>query len=466
MLSTPNSLTSTVPLGAETVLHRIPELVVHSTRAGYTVLRTAADVTAQTFFDINHPGKMLLALIDGRRSVTRIVSDYCAEAGIEATENQSWIVEYLTQIVARGIVFPGQASDDAPLIEIGDGSLLRPAHLTVEVTDTCNLECGHCYLEASPRKRAAISYADFEAVVRTFKSEHGLSIELTGGEFFLHPDAMRILELALREFSLVGLLTNGTVLPDEALELLARNTDRVTVGVSLDSVRPELHDRLRGHRGAFKRTVENVRRMVARGVRVRLGAVIFDENMWELRELAQFAVDLEAALFGFNYVEGFGRGVGFDAAHGVRFDEKYKEYVASVLEEFNAIIPVLVGEQMKSTHTNCGAGTGSVVIDPDGNVRPCAIFPRTRAFGNVLQSRWDEVFDSPDYRILSAVPDPRPDNGCPVTCPDFGTCYGCYLKGLRRNADRPDEPCRWVTTNNLSSVVEAFRAATMVEVAG
>ena len=318
-------------------------------------------------------------------------------------------------------MFPGPP-DDAPLIET---LVARPAHLTV--SHGRNLECGHCYLEASPRKRAAISYADFEAVVRTFKSEHGLSIELTGGEFFLHPDAMRILELALREFSLVGLLTNGTVLPDEALELLARNTDRVTVGVSLDSVRPELHDRLRGHRGAFKRTVENVRRMVARGVRVRLGAVIFDENMWELRELAQFAVDLEAALFGFNYVEGFGRGVGFDAAHGVRFDEKYKEYVASVLEEFKDIIPVLVGEQMKSTHTIAEPGTGSVVIDPTATCASLRDLPG-RAPSATSCNRVGTKCLTPHYRILPP-PDPRPDNGCPVTCPDFGTCYGCYLKG-------------------------------------
>ena len=292
-------------------LHRDPNLVLYRTRAGFTAvtqLTSSEGQVDQRFFDVNAPGRDLLALVDGHRSLADIATEYCRSTDLDVDPNRSWIDDYFTVVRERGVVFAGEPHDDPALKEIGHGGLLRPVHLTVEITDACNLECQHCYLEASPAKQARMTFAEFQRVVGAFQENQGLSIELTGGEVVCNPEWKPILELALEQFSLVGLLTNATVLPADALQLLTRYADRVTVGVSIDSVRPELHDRLRGRRHAFERTIRNVRRLVATGVRVRVGSVIFDENMWEVRELAHLAVDLGAAMFSFNYVEDFGRG--------------------------------------------------------------------------------------------------------------------------------------------------------------
>lgn len=443
-------------------LHLDPSLVVYRTRAGFTAVTRRLDRNghpAQRFFDINTPGRDLLALVDGRRSLGEITRTYCAASDLDLSTNAAWIADYFTSVEERGVLSTGAPSSDPAMTEVGQGTLIRPAHLTVEVTDSCNLECGHCYLEASPSKRSRMTYADFERLIGAFRDQYGLSVELTGGEFFMNPDWKPILELSLREFSLVGLLTNGTVLPDDALTLLRRHSDRVTLGVSLDSVRPELHDRLRGRPRAFERTCRNVRRLVAAGLKVRLGAVIFDENMWEVRELAQFALDLGAAMFSFNYVEDFGRGHGFRSSHEVSFDQSYKEYIEGVLKDFSGLIPIIVGEQVSGS-LNCGAGSGSVTVDPRGYVRPCAIFPRTRVFGNVLEDSWAGVFDSPIHQTFTSIPAPNSDHGCPLTCPQFGACYGCTLKGLKQNASRPiGERCPWVTANQLDPAVDLFRGA-------
>ena len=440
-------------------LHRDPNLVLYRTRAGFTAVTqlTSSDGQVdQRFFDVNAPGRDLLALVDGHRSLADIATEYCRSTDLDVDPNRSWIDDYFTAVRERGVVFAGEPHDDPALKEIGHGGLLRPVHLTVEITDACNLECQHCYLEASPAKQARMTFAEFQRVVGAFQENQGLSIELTGGEVFCNPEWKPILELALEQFSLVGLLTNATVLPADALQLLTRYADRVTVGVSIDSVRPELHDRLRGRRHAFERTIRNVRRLVATGVRVRVGSVIFDENMWEVRELAHLAVDLGAAMFSFNYVEDFGRGHAFRSDHDVTFDTSYKEYIEGVLNDFSGIIPVIAGEQTSGT-LNCGAGVGSIVVDPHGNVRPCAIYPRTQAFGNVLEADWPTVFDAPIHSTFAAVPAPHHDHGCPLDCQLFGHCYGCVLKGLRQNADRPaGERCPWVLANDLHGIVDRF----------
>ncbi len=186
-------------------LHRDPNLVLYRTRAGFTAvtqLTSSEGQVDQRFFDVNAPGRDLLALVDGHRSLADIATEYCRSTDLDVDPNRSWIDDYFTAVRERGVVFAGEPHDDPALKEIGHGGLLRPVHLTVEITDACNLECQHCYLEASPAKQARMTFAEFQRVVGAFQENQGLSIELTGGEVFCNPEWKPILELALEQFSL------------------------------------------------------------------------------------------------------------------------------------------------------------------------------------------------------------------------------------------------------------------------
>lgn len=439
-------------------LHLDPTTILYRGRSGFTLTRHNDDVgtIGPEFFDVNGAAVDLLRLIDGTATIDDITTTYCREHALDLDNNADWIAEFVEQMRVRGVVALGEPDPHAPLVEVGDDALVRPVHLTVEVTDVCNLACGHCYLSASPQNHRAIDYATFSRLVEEFQAQHGLSIELTGGEFFVHREWRDILSLALQRFSLVGLLTNGTFLPDDAVDMLAAHRDQVTVGVSLDSVHPEAHDRLRGKRKAFERTVANIKRLTEAGVRVRIGSVIFDDNMWELHELAQLAVDLGAWMFSFNYVETFGKGIDFAEGHSVTFTPEYRTYVTGVLKDFATVIPIIVGEG-HGTNRNCGAGSGSVVMDPEGWLRPCAIFPATHGFGNLLTQSADEVYSSRFTELFTAAPCPNEAHGCPTECPSFAHCFGCTLKGLEKNAsDLSRAYCTWAESNGLEELLDLY----------
>ena len=86
--------------------------------------------------------------------------------------------------------------------------MISPMMATVEVTEKCNLRCKHCYLDASCEKTSIISFDQFKELVDIFKKNHVLNLELTGGELFVNPEAYEILELALKQFAMVAILTN------------------------------------------------------------------------------------------------------------------------------------------------------------------------------------------------------------------------------------------------------------------
>lgn len=125
-------------------------------------------------------------------------------------------------------------------------------------------------------------------------------LNLTGGEFFVHPDSVSILRYALTHFPKVGLLTNGTCIPDEAYGLMAEHKQHMIVSVSIDSSRPEIHDSLRGKKGSFQIATSTISKLTSLGIQTRMASVISDINMWEIDKLANLARSLGAFAFSFD----------------------------------------------------------------------------------------------------------------------------------------------------------------------
>ena len=103
-------------------------------------------------------------------------------------------------------------------------------------------------------------------------------LTFAGGEPFLHPDILQILDHAIGSGIRVALLTNGTCLSDRVRRRLAR----VVAGrpfilqISLDSPDPAINDLTRG-RGAL--VARNVRAMAKLGIELQLSCVVHGRNI-------------------------------------------------------------------------------------------------------------------------------------------------------------------------------------------
>ena len=120
----------------------------------------------------------------------------------------------------------------------------------------CNLACAHCYIESTPKNDALVYLRHDE--VRTYLDEiadAGLPTEeigLTGGEPFMNPDILAIMEDVLeRGFRLLVLTNAMTPMWHRRAGLLAlreRFGDRLTLRVSVDHFRRTRHEEERGPR--------------------------------------------------------------------------------------------------------------------------------------------------------------------------------------------------------------------------
>lgn len=133
----------------------------------------------------------------------------------------------------------------------------------------CNLTCHHCFISCSPTNRT-FELMKREDVLRALEQSRDLGVKeyyFTGGEPFIHPDIVEILERTL-EIGPATVLTNGTLLKPAAVSRLAaaeaRSLYSLEFRVSIDGYSPELNDPIRGV-GTFARAMEGVRLLVANG---------------------------------------------------------------------------------------------------------------------------------------------------------------------------------------------------------
>lgn len=116
----------------------------------------------------------------------------------------------------------------------------------------CNLACASCYIESSPRNDALVylTLAEVEAYLDEIERE-GLptrEIAFTGGEPFMNPDMMAMIETSLARGFEVLVLSNA-MRPMRRFEdalLALEGRERLTIRVSLDHFTREVHEAERG----------------------------------------------------------------------------------------------------------------------------------------------------------------------------------------------------------------------------
>jgi len=120
----------------------------------------------------------------------------------------------------------------------------------------CNLACANCYIESTPKNDRLVYLTIGEVVTYLDEiAEEGYPTEeigITGGEPFMNPDIIAILEESLKRGFKLLVLTNAMrpmmKCADDMLRLKETYGDQMIVRVSVDHFKQELHEEERGMR--------------------------------------------------------------------------------------------------------------------------------------------------------------------------------------------------------------------------
>lgn len=118
----------------------------------------------------------------------------------------------------------------------------------------CNLACVNCYIESTPKndRLVYLSHAEVISYLDEIRDNNldTREIGITGGEPFMNPDILKIMESSLERGFKLLVLTNAMrpmmKCAEGLLKLHQTYGDQMTLRVSVDHFMPELHEEERG----------------------------------------------------------------------------------------------------------------------------------------------------------------------------------------------------------------------------
>src|SRR5262245_34341577 len=160
-----------------------------------------------------------------------------------------------------------------------------PVEGVLEPTFRCNLECVHCYVNqpaGSAAERAReVPLPRLRALIDEMVEAGCVNLLLTGGEVLVRPDFPELYLYALGRGLLVTVFTNGTLVTEHIADLFDRHRP-LLVEISLYGMTPQTYERITRVPGSYQRCLEGIRRLVKRGVPLKLKTMLMSWNRHEL----------------------------------------------------------------------------------------------------------------------------------------------------------------------------------------
>ena len=284
-------------------------------------------------------------------------------------------------------------------------SLSAPFFVVWNFTNMCNLRCLHCYQRADKPLPNELSFEEKLKVVDILDKAFVCGIALSGGEPTIHPDFLPIIYEISKRGMYAAVATNGIAFSNEEFTIKCKKAGLRYVEVSLDSTKPEIHDKFRGLVGAWEKTVQGIKNCIKHGLFVAIATTVTKMNINEAEDMIRFAQDLgvRRVVF-FNFIP-VGRGrdnIYLDLTpeereeflkQVYRASKKYKVEVVTTAPQYGRVVlQVSRGFESSPTHFapaldwgiyktaaefigGCGAGRVYCAIEPDGTITPCVFMP-------------------------------------------------------------------------------------------
>ncbi|MGM9581997.1 MAG: putative heme d1 biosynthesis radical SAM protein NirJ2 [Anaerovibrio sp.] len=300
-------------------------------------------------------------------------------------------------------------------------------------TNACNMYCDHCYRDAGCKAEEELSTAEAKTLLEQIARAGFKIMIFSGGEPLMRPDIVELVayaaDLGLRP--VFG--TNGTLITLEMAQKL-KAAGAMGMGISLDSMDREKHNKFRKFPGAWEGAVQGMRNCRAAGLPFQIHTTVMEWNNHELEALTDFAVAEGAVAHHFFFLVPTGRAKTIEA-ESLRA-EAYEDTLTRIMKKQQEVEIELkptcapqflrIAAQMglkTRFRRGCLAGTAYCIISPRGKVQPCAYL--NMELGDVRQTPFDEIWKNSE--VLNKLRTLEYSGGC-GSCEYKRACGGCRAR--------------------------------------
>ncbi|MCL6610631.1 MAG: putative heme d1 biosynthesis radical SAM protein NirJ2 [Peptococcaceae bacterium] len=307
-------------------------------------------------------------------------------------------------------------------------------------TNACNLSCRHCYRDAGVKAEEELGTGEGLGLIDEIARAGFKIMIFSGGEPLMREDILDLVAHAVKKGLRPVFGTNGTLIDGRTAARL-KSSGAAAMGISLDSVDQEKHDRFRGVTGAWRGAVDGMAACRREGLPFQVHTTVVDWNYEEIEEITDFAVRAGAVAHHVFFLVPAGRGADIES-ESLRA-ERYERLLERIMAKQRLVDielkPTCAPQFMRIARQmgvdtrfsrGCLAGTAYCIISPVGNVQPCAYLDISA--GNVRERPFSEIWrDNPVFNRLRTM---EYGGGCGV-CNYRKICGGCRARALYYHGD-------------------------------
>ena len=319
-----------------------------------------------------------------------------------------------------------------------------PSLISWNLTKKCNLRCPHCYMEAGSKADRELTTQECIHLLDEMKALGTEMVILTGGEPLLRKDIFDIAAYASELGMWVVMGTNGVLITDRVAQKMVACGVK-GVGISIDSIDPEKHDRFRGGPNAWNHSVRALEICRAQGLEVLVQTTVMAMNYDEIPSLIDFAREKGAWSFNLYFLVQTGRGQEMNDLSPAQTHAMLSDLVEVQDRHRPMLVRSKCAPQFKQIayekglggleSGGCMAGTEYGRITPEGDVTPCPYM--TEIAGNVTEKSFTEIWRNAP--VLQQLRDTKQLKGRCGRC-EFNTlCGGCRCRAYAAYGDYLEE---------------------------
>jgi MoaA/NifB/PqqE/SkfB family radical SAM enzyme len=235
----------------------------------------------------------------------------------------------------------------------------------LELLSSCNLNCSHCFYKSLNKFNSAdfLPKTEIFILIRKMVKNKINKLVLTGGEPTLHPDFIEISKYAMLKIPKVSVCTNGVILNNKLEEEIIK-LNFSTYTVSIDSHIEAAHNKFRGRKGAFKKTIAFIKKLNLKHRNVSIHITINSDNIKHIEETI-------------NFCKGFSKEIVVSSIYHNKLDEQEKlkgynkELINFKKKHFNSPDVILVGFTPFCENGNCLDQKNIFTINRRGELVSC-----------------------------------------------------------------------------------------------
>lgn len=309
--------------------------------------------------------------------------------------------------------------------------------VVLEITNKCNLKCIHCSVNYE-NLQDDLNLHEWIQILNKLKRFKPNKIVISGGEPFLYNEFFDLLKHITKNFSNVGLTSNGTLINQDICQQI-KNIGLNEIQISIDGTR-EIHNVIRG-KGNYEKSIETIKLLKNNGFRVFSMTVLSKINFHLFEKIIMELFELKIDKIGFERFTPIGRGKELNNNCLTKEDlnniyEKYKNLKKTYPVIFNDPLFNLVPTKnnLYFPTDGCLAGINNFVIGNNGDLKVCTRLPYR--IGSLLNKNLSELVRTDEVIKNLCL---RNFQGKCGTCSNVYICGGCRAEAYSKNNNIFDE---------------------------